>query len=746
MSDDAQPPSRRRPRIAPTLAVFAAVVTAMLPLTTLLLPSWLTPAILVTAAVLLAAYGGRLVRPGLAVVAGLLAWAVATALSYPGPVIGGLVPGPEGWGLPRFLGSAVDEVVNGIAPLAVQPPLAFVLISAFALFALVIDQIAIAARLPILAVLPLALLFIVPQLAVPRGDHVFLAIPFVVACLALIASGTHGGSLARRWQRGSAAGATGAVAVLATVAGLAIAPLVPVSPVADAGMFARPTSIDVSLDLGDDLRNAGGTEVMRVRTNGGYAPYLRLATHTRFDEQGWHVDVGRRTPLADGFPALEPSGAVGEVEMTETRTWITDVELDAAYLPLVPDAVAVSGASDGWQALENRTAQSGTRVDVSSFGEEYGIDAYDVSPTREQAERSPWADDAALGEQVPTTALEIPRSVTNGAIGRMAREVTSGSGGPYESLLALQDWLRSDRFSYSLETPVDDGFDGSDIAAVEQFLEVREGYCVHFAAAFTMMARSLDVPTRIAIGYLPGTPTGVRIDDQMVFSVDSGQLHAWPEAYLVGIGWTAFDPTPGVASSQGVIAEEGATATPTDSPGATAQPSDAPDAVATPSTAPTDSATEEDAPGSSTDSGAGSAWFAVAVAVGALLLLPALIRQTLRVRRLSAARRGDVMRAWQELRAIAFDADVPVHESESPRALGTRLVARGAPDPDVERLVSAVEHWSFAARPAPDDDLTGPLRTVARSLRSDAAPARVRRFLLPRSLWARAASGDVPAS
>ena len=46
-------------------------------------------------------------------------------------------------------------------------------------------------------------------------------------------------------------------------------------------------------------------------------------------------------------------------------------------------------------------------------------------------------------------------------------------------------------FNYSLDAPVEDGFDGSGAEAVAQFLEVREGYCVHFASAFALMARTL---------------------------------------------------------------------------------------------------------------------------------------------------------------------------------------------------------------------------------------------------------------
>ena len=75
------------------------------------------------------------------------------------------------------------------------------------------------------------------------------------------------------------------------------------------------------------------------------------------------------------------------------------------------------------------------------------------------------------------------------------------------------------------------------------FLDVKSGYCVHYASAFALMARTLDMPSRIVVGYLPGVNTSTVVDGQNVRSVLSGQLHSWPEVYFDGIGWVAFEPT-----------------------------------------------------------------------------------------------------------------------------------------------------------------------------------------------------------
>lgn len=54
------------------------------------------------------------------------------------------------------------------------------------------------------------------------------------------------------------------------------------------------------------------------------------------------------------------------------------------------------------------------------------------------------------------------------------------------------------------------------------------------------MARSLGIPSRVAIGFTPG-----ELADDGLFHVTGRQAHAWPEVFLAGAGWVSFEPTPG---------------------------------------------------------------------------------------------------------------------------------------------------------------------------------------------------------
>ncbi len=82
---------------------------------------------------------------------------------------------------------------------------------------------------------------------------------------------------------------------------------------------------------------------------------------------------------------------------------------------------------------------------------------------------------------------------------------------------------------------------GADVIGV--FLQEKTGYCVHYASAMALMARSLGIPSRIAVGFQPGERSFDQ--GQTYYTVNSDDLHAWPELFFQGVGWLRFEPTPG---------------------------------------------------------------------------------------------------------------------------------------------------------------------------------------------------------
>lgn len=135
-----------------------------------------------------------------------------------------------------------------------------------------------------------------------------------------------------------------------------------------------------------------------------------------------------------------------------------------------------------------------------------------------------------------TNYLQLPDRLP-ARVADLARKLCAGRSGYYDRAAAIALYLSSN-YTYDLDVP---RF-AEDHDAVDSFLfESKRGYCEHFAAAMTVMCRTLKVPARYCTGFLPGTYnpfSGFR-------EVYGDQAHAWVEVYIPGYGWMTFDPTPG---------------------------------------------------------------------------------------------------------------------------------------------------------------------------------------------------------
>jgi hypothetical protein len=80
--------------------------------------------------------------------------------------------------------------------------------------------------------------------------------------------------------------------------------------------------------------------------------------------------------------------------------------------------------------------------------------------------------------------------------------------------------------------------------SVDDFLfNTRQGFCGHFASAFTTMMRAAGIPARVVAGYQGGdwNPLGGYL------IVRQSHAHAWSEIWIDGQGWRRVDPTAAVA-------------------------------------------------------------------------------------------------------------------------------------------------------------------------------------------------------
>jgi hypothetical protein len=266
---------------------------------------------------------------------------------------------------------------------------------------------------------------------------------------------------------------------------------------------------------------------------------------------------------------------------------------------------------------------------------------------------------------------------------------------------------------------------------------------VHFASAMAVMARLLDIPSRVAVGFTAGTPAPSR--EQLVTSDD---LHAWPELYFEGVGWVAFEPTPAERTGDPppwAQEDDGS-----GGPGAlTPSGGPTPSGGATPG--PASPRTREDIPGFTGDPqgggiGAGPVRVPVipfAIGIGVLLLLavPTVTRFVVRRRRWAGAKTPveKARAAWADLQDTLLDHGYSWQGSDSPRRGIARLVAARKLDGDASsagsRLAEVTERTRYAPVPPEEvGDLRADVDTIRRGLGGSAGRwERWRARLLPRS-------------
>ncbi|WP_309134787.1 DUF3488 and transglutaminase-like domain-containing protein [Cellulomonas sp.] len=420
---------------------------------------------------------------------------------------------------------------------------------------------------------------------------------------------------------------------------------------------------------------------------------LRAFTLATFDGRTWERDEPEElrpwragTLLAsDGTTAgalPDPSaGTLAQVDVTVGA-------LRERRLPVSthPRTVDVAGPW-GWD--QDRDEVVGERSTDRDLTYSMLVQVPDLTPDalRETPVGTP--PDASLYVTVPDTEHRED-------VQRLVRDLTADDETPYAQAMTLQSWFRSaSNFTYDTRVPPARTSD-----AVWDFLESRRGYCVQFATAMTVMSRTLGIPARVGVGFLPGERT-----EDGTYVVTGRLAHAWPELYFEGRGWVRFEPTPasqtgpppvwadpftGVQGSGGPPEEMEpgqAAPVPGASAGSTAPPASAPEAA------------EDGAP-----------WAAVAVTVGlAVLVLGGAAAGVLLARRRRAEPPTDPEQAWARLRRDLARLGLTWSDAATPRGalrevqrallLRTETLLDGPALSAFERLVDAVESRRYAPTP-----------------------------------------------
>ena len=673
------------------LAVAVAVAGAALGLNGVLRGwAWYSPVLTTVLTVAFTMAGLRALRwRSVFVTAGALA-SLALILTFTffrsNSILGFIPSGATMTQVGRYLRRASETVLGESAPVAPNAGIVLLVCAALGLLVILVDALAYPLALPATSGLGILAVLIVPAMIKPQSVGV-LGFAAATAGYLLILGCSHwfapdprtGADTARnpgQFRRGAL---TGAVALTVTLL------LQLVVPGFEQGAFPQgsrlnpfgsASGLNPMISLGNSLRSPTGDGRITFATNAPSTPYLRSVTVDSFDGDNWTPDdrdVTRRLGTGRMDSGFEPAA-------TEIRvvTAVNTGQFTSPYLPAPYAPEAVNGLTGRWSWDPATLSIKG--VDTTSRDQQYVVlsAAPQLTPEVLAQATGPVQGVPELFIRPPDNVPEIVRTT--------AEAVTAGSTSPYAQAMAIQRYLRSADFTYSLQSPVQGGYDGNGLSVLADFLNQKSGYCIHFASAMAVMARLEGIPSRIAVGYAPGRPTGatVSIGGQGAlpeYEVDARDAHAWPELYFQGLGWVPFEPTPsrglvpsyateGQAPSGASTNENNDGLIPSNSPLPTPLPSPAPLPL----------------PGASARPDALSVLLPVlygagaVVLVGLLLASPHLARRARRRRRLdgSGVDGTAAAQAWAELRDLATDYGVAPQTSETPRHFSARLRHAGA--------------------------------------------------------------------
>ena len=265
---------------------------------------------------------------------------------------------------------------------------------------------------------------------------------------------------------------------------------------------------------------------MRIRFEGpppaAETMYFRGPVLTRFDGSEWR-------PQSPSFPFALQARANLRVSGPALRYEMTLEPLSIATLPLL-EATTNAPQIERWRVLPGTDLQWLTDRPVFErlrFNAEAHVNF----------QHGPVTPVPSLREHIELPPAQNPRTL--GWAAELRRQPAYALASADALVDAVMRHIRTGGFTYTL-APGE--YEGQHL--IDQFwLDRREGFCEHFAAAFVVVMRALDVPARVVTGYQGMEP--VPVDG--FYLVRQSSAHAWAEYWLEGTGWVRADPTAAVA-------------------------------------------------------------------------------------------------------------------------------------------------------------------------------------------------------
>ena len=272
---------------------------------------------------------------------------------------------------------------------------------------------------------------------------------------------------------------------------------------------------------------------------------VRLAVMDRFDGNVWNLSDSTMATDSSNYRRVGDSIKSIAKGKRFTAKFTVDDGLSDYWLPLSGSASSVkfTKSSDADSFYYNTDTMSAIYLSRTSTGLSYtetGI--IPDAPTDKEITK---ADAVSISQP---KADDVPDCVD-----KLATSIAGGQSKGGEAAKALADKLKETGwFSHGLsgDYPSNTGHGNYRITQLLAGTAM-VGDSEQYASAMALMARSLGLPSRVVLGFLPKNDEGEISNDRTekhgkttVTKFTGNDMTAWVEVKLDGYGWVAFYPTP----------------------------------------------------------------------------------------------------------------------------------------------------------------------------------------------------------
>jgi transglutaminase-like putative cysteine protease len=256
--------------------------------------------------------------------------------------------------------------------------------------------------------------------------------------------------------------------------------------------------------------------------------YWRIQVYDTYSSQGWTNRPVVEELLGKDAPWEYTDAVSGEVI---TYMVFSNIKTDA----LLTAGNFISADTSVLASVIDKDLISVAIPRVLSPGESYTVTSSITAPSSQALSLVSEGYPSSISHQYTRLPAEFPDDIR-----ALSKEITSNATTPYEKVSAIDNYLS--RFPYSDEIePPPEGTDPMQYFLYNQ----KSGFCLYFASAMVVMLRSVDVPARLAVGYIPGEFG----EHENEYILRNKHYHAWPQVYFDGYGWVDIEATPSSGGS-----------------------------------------------------------------------------------------------------------------------------------------------------------------------------------------------------